>query len=110
MAILQKAPTGAKVFDLDQARAARAEARAASGEPNPLIKLAAGYVEVKPEFDITVGETLASGRIRDALLGLLLDPADVDVLTEGGLSAQDLNAIVQWLGATMGESLASLAS
>lgn len=107
MSILKEAPAGAPVFDVGQARAARAEARAAAGDPNPVLKLEAGYVEVNPEFNITVGESLSAGKIREALAGLLADPADVDVLIEDGVSAQDLKALIDFLGSSVGESKAS---
>lgn len=108
MAILSEAPAGANILDLGQARAARAEARAAAGEGNPLVKLTAGYVEVKPEFDIFIGELLMVGKTRDALTGLLVHPEDVDALIGEGLTPADLNAIVEFIGGvTLGEAQAS---
>ena len=107
MAILKEAPAGAQVLDLGAARAARAEARAAAGETNPVIKLSAGYVEVKPEFDVTIAETLTAGRVRDALKSLLADPDDVEALIEEGITAPDLNEIVTFVGASLGEATAS---
>jgi hypothetical protein len=107
MAILKEAPAGANVLDLGAARAARAEARAATGAVDPVIKLTAGFVPIKPEFDVTVAELLVGGKIREALAALLVDPADVDSLISEGISAQDLNAIVAFVGASVGESQAS---
>lgn len=107
MAILKDAPAGAQVLDLGAARAARAEARVAAGAPNPVLKLSAGYVEVHPEFSVTIGETLKAGEIREALQSLLVDPNDVDALIEEGISALDINEILTFLGASLGEATAS---
>lgn len=111
MAILSSAPEGAEVLDLDAARAARAEARAAAGKGLPLIKVSAGYVEAKPEIDLECAEDFLAGRFRDGLAKLLADPADVDALWAGGLSRADLDTIGEFVnGATSGESPASSAS
>lgn len=104
MAITNEAPKGAAVLDLEAARAARVEARVAAGEANPVIKLAAGYVEVNAEVDVLSAEDFAAGRIRDGLAKMLADPADIDVLVEHGLSAEDLKAIVEFIsGVSLGE-------
>jgi hypothetical protein len=104
MAIRNDAPDGAKILDLEAARVARAEVRAAEGQGNPFLKLTAGYVEVRPEIAVSVAATLQNGEIREALQSLLVDPADVDVLLEDGLSIQDLEAITKFLtGLTLGE-------
>lgn len=111
MAILASAPEGAKVLDLDAARAARAEARAAAGEANPLLKIDAGYIEVRPEVDLLCAEDFTAGRISDGLTKLLADPADAPVLLAHGLSQQDLEQIVSFVtGVSLGESRASSAS
>jgi hypothetical protein len=93
MAILSKAPEGAKVLDLGAARSARAEVRAAEGQGNPVIKLAAGYVEVRPEISISIASAFENNDIRGGLAGLLVDPADVDALFDDGLTAQDMEAV-----------------
>ncbi len=111
MAILAAAPEGAQVLDVEAARAARAEARAAAGQGNPFIKVAAGFIEVRPEVDIESAENFLAGRLREGLAKLLIDPADVDVVLAGGLSRADLDAIGEFvMGATSGESQASPAS
>lgn len=111
MAILSTAPEGARVLDLDAARAARAEARAAAGEGLPVIKVSAGYVEVSPEVDLIAGEDFLAGRFREGLALLLADPSDVDAVLAGGLSKDDLNAIGEFItGLSVGESPASPAS
>lgn len=105
MAILKKAPAGANVLDLGEARAARAEARAEAGDANPVVKLDVGYVEVKPEFDILIGEKLKAGQIREAVTALLVDPADADAVIEYGLTGEDLNALITFVsGVTVGEA------
>jgi len=104
MAILKDAPEGAKVLDLAAARAAREEARVQAGEAKPVIKLEAGFVEVNPEVDVLAAEAFTEGHIRDGLAKLLADPADIDVLVEGGLSRFDLEAIVNFItGVGLGE-------
>ncbi len=111
MSILMTAPDGANVLDLDAARAARAEARAAAGEANPFIKVSAGYIEVRPEIDLLVIEDFNANRISAALERLLVDPADVPALLSAGLSSADLQGITEFVtGKTLGESLASTAS
>lgn len=104
MAILSEAPKGAKVLDLGAARIARTEARTATGEALPVIKLAAGYVEVKPEVDILSAEDFAAGHIRAGLAKLLADPADIDALVADGITKDDLDAIATFItGASLGE-------
>lgn len=108
MTILKKAPEGAQVLDLGAARVARAEARAAEGKGNPFLKLAAGFVEVKPEFALTVAFDFKAERIEEGLAGLLVDPADLPVLLADGLSGQDLEGIAKFINGTpLGESSAS---
>jgi hypothetical protein len=108
MSILKAAPSGASVLDLGAARAARAEARAAAGEGNPFIKLDAGYVEVRPEFDITLALDFQNENIEGGLAKLLVDPTDVAVLLSEGLTTGDLTAITQFVsGKSLGESSAS---
>jgi len=110
MSVLLTAPEGANVLDLGAARAARAEVRASEGVSAPYLKLAAGYVPVKPEFDITVALDFQAEDIRGGLEKLLADPADLDLLLADGLSKQDLEEITQFLvGSTLGESPASSA-
>jgi hypothetical protein len=104
MAILKSAPEGANVLDLDAARVARAEARAAAGESLPLIKVAAGYVETKPEIDLTCADDFVAGRISAGLAKLLADPTDVASLLADGLSRDDLEAITTFVaGTSLGE-------
>lgn len=110
MAILTEAPEAANIIDLDAARKARAEARAESGGEVTVIKLAAGFVECRPEFSLSVVEKLRSSDIRGALADLLLDPADTDALLAEGVTAQDLGVIVSFVGASVGEALASTKS
>jgi hypothetical protein len=104
MSILKAAPAGANVLDLGAARVARAEARAAEGKGNPFLKLAAGYVEVKAEFSLTVAFDFKAEDIKAGLAGLLVDPADVDALLEDGLTAADLSEITTFVsGFSLGE-------
>lgn len=108
MAILKDAPAGAQVFDLDAARAARAEARAASGAGNPFLKLAAGYVEAKAEVPLTAMDDFTAGNLSDGLAALVVDPADVQSLLADGLTTDDVAAILKFItGADSGESVAS---
>jgi hypothetical protein len=102
MAILKSAPEGSQVLDLNAARVARAEARA--GKSNPVVKLAAGFVELSPEVDVIAAEELSAGHFRAGLGKLLVDPADIDVLLEGGLSKDDLESLVGFItGLNLGE-------
>lgn len=104
MTILKKAPEGANVLDLAGARAGRAEARALAGEANPVLKLEAGFIELRPEIDITTSDDFLAGRTKAALAKLLVDPADVDELLKSGLSTGDLEAITKFVaGKTPGE-------
>lgn len=108
MSIRSEAPAGAQVLDLDAARAARAEARVAAGDVNPVIKLAAGFVDVNPEFDVLAAENFSKGDIRGGLTKILADPADIDELVKGGLSTDDLESIVKFVtGVELGESTPS---
>ncbi len=107
MAIVTDLPEDATVIDLDAARKARAEARAESAAPDTYIKLAAGYVPVKAEFSLSVIEHLRKGEVADALAALLTDPADADVLIADGVSAQDINVIMAFVGSSLGEASAS---
>lgn len=108
MSILLEIPSGARSFDLGAARQARAEARAAAGESNPYVKLSAGYVEVKPEFALTVAFAFKSGDLKAGLAGMLVDPVDVDALLADGISSEDLEAITKFAsGKSLGESAAS---
>ena len=102
MAILKTAPEGAQVLDLNAARVARAEAR--GGKANPVVKLAAGFVEISPEVDVIAAELLSDGHFRAGLTLILVDPTDIDALLEGGLSKDDLEALVGFItGLTLGE-------
>ena len=106
MSISKKAPEGSQVLDLGAARTARAEARA--GQSAPVIKLSAGYVEIKAEMDVLVAEDLVNGKISSALSRLLADPADVDALMAEGITDEDLQSIVEFAaGKKLGESTAS---
>lgn len=108
MSILLQIPSGARELDLGAARAARAEARAASGEGNPFLKLAAGYVEIKAEIALTVAFAFQNKDIKGGLEGMLVDPADVDALLADGLSSDDLKEISKFVtGASLGELPAS---
>lgn len=108
MSILLDIPSGARALDLGAARVARAEARAAAGESNPFLKLSAGYVEVKPEFALTVAFAFKNEDIRGGLEGMLVDPTDVDALLADGLTSQDLQDIAKFVtGTSLGESAAS---
>lgn len=108
MTILSSAPEGATVFDLDGARAARAEARAAAGVGLPVLKVSAGYIEVKPEVDLDSADLFLAGDLKGGLAKLLADPADVDAVLAGGLSREDLDAIGTFItGLNQGESPAS---
>jgi hypothetical protein len=100
MAILKEAPEGAPVLDLGAVRAARQEARAATGAATPVIKLAVGYVELNPEFDVMSAEDFATGNIRGGLSRVLADPADIDELIKGGLSRDDLKSIMEFVTGT----------
>ena len=108
MSILKTAPSGATVLDLGAGRVARAEVRAAAGDVGSYLHLTAGFVQVRPEFALTVAFDLQAERIREGLSGLLVDPTDLDALLEDGLTAPDLGEIVKFVtGKTVGESLAS---
>lgn len=103
MAILAEAPEGANVLDLGAARAARAEARAASGEGDSFIKLSAGFVQVLPEIPISVAVILEAGDVKAGLAGLLADPADVEALLVE-ITSNDVEALVKFItGTSLGE-------
>jgi hypothetical protein len=107
MSLVKKVPFGAEILDLVGARTARAEARA--GQALPHIKIAGGYIPIQPEFDLTSSEALLKGDVRLGLERLLADPADVDLIMNGGLTGEDLSAIVKFVvGKTVGESAASV--
>lgn len=106
--ILKTAPEGAEVLDLDAARVARAEARAAEGKTNAYIKLSKGFVEVKAELPIDVAFKFSNEDIRGGLADMLADPSDLEVLLEDGVSAQDLAEITKFIaGVSLGELPAS---
>lgn len=100
--ILDTAPEGANVLDLDAAREARAEAK--KDEPNPVIKLQAGFVELRKEVDITAADDFKDGNLLAGLAKLLADPADVAALTKDGFSSEDLSAVTMFVsGRSLGE-------
>ena len=104
MAILSETPEGAKVLDLAAARVARAEAR---GEKSYL-KLNAGFVEVQPEVALAAADAFVAGDIKKGVSLLVADPADADLLIADGLTAEDLEAIIEHIsGKSLGESSAS---
>ena len=104
MAILSEAPEGAAVLDLEASRAARAEARTAAGKGSSFLKLAVGYVEIRPEFPLSVADAFKAEDINAGLAGMLVDPADVDALLADGLTAQDLEALTKFIsGVSLGE-------
>ena len=105
MAILKKAPEGARVLDLNASRVAHAEALAAEGAPNPVIKLAAGFIEVRPDLNLLCAEDFTEGRFSAGLAKILIDPTDADELLKGGLTKEDLEAISAFItGKSLGES------
>ncbi|NNC10697.1 hypothetical protein HII28_02190 [Planctomonas sp. JC2975] len=102
MSILSEAPDGAEVIDLAASRAARAEVDATL--PPVLLKIEAGYIQVKRDLDVLCAEDFTAGRFRTGLAKLLQDPADVDELVKRGLSKDDLSAIVAHVtGSSLGE-------
>ena len=102
MAILKTAPDGADVLDLAAARTARAEAHA--WEPYPLIRLAAGFVEVRREIDVTAADDFAAGKFKPGLMKLLVDATDVEELVKGGFTRDDLDAVTRFItGRHLGE-------
>lgn len=104
MAILSKVPEGASVLDLAPARAARAEARAESGAGNPLLKLAVGFVELRPEICVEAAALLAEGNLRGGLGMLLADPSDLDAIFNEGLTKEDVHTLTVFIsGLTPGE-------
>lgn len=108
MTILKKAPEGAQVLDLGAARAARAEVRASRGEGNPYLKLAAGFVQVKPEIPLIAAFMFQAEHIEAGLKEMLVDPADVEALLADGLTSEDMKELAKFVaGKSLGESLAS---
>ena len=106
MAILSKLPEGASVLDLDAARVARQEARAAQGLGDPFIKLEAGYVQVVPEVPLAAAYLFQDERIKEGLELLFADKADAEAVWPT-LTAGDFEAILNFItGKTPGESLA----
>jgi len=102
MTIQQQAPDGAQIVDLVAARAARAEVDASL--PPALLKIDAGYIEIRREIDVLSAEDFTNGQFRAGLSKLLADPADVDELVAFGLSKGDLELIVNYItGKTLGE-------
>jgi len=103
--ILTEAPAGARVLDFAPARAARAEARAARGEPAAFIKLAVGYVGVRAEIPLEAAILLEESKLREGLAGILTDPSDIDALLADGLATNDLEALVELItgGVKLGE-------
>lgn len=102
MSILSAAPEGAEVIDLAASRAARSEVDATL--PPVLIKIEAGYIQIKRDLDVLAAEDFTDGHIREGLAKLLADPADIDELVKRGLSKDDLQAIVDHVtGSTLGE-------
>lgn len=102
MSILSEAPEGAEVIDLAAARAARAEVDATL--PPVLLKIEAGFIQLKRDLDVLAAEDFTDGHIREGLAKLLADPADIDELVKRGLSKDDLQAIVNHItGSTLGE-------
>lgn len=104
MAILDSIPEGASVIDLDAARVARAEAR----ESKTFVKLSAGFIEVNAELPLISAEAFTEGNVNEGIGYLLADPADVEPLLKSGLSAEDLQVIIEHVsGKTLGELSAS---
>lgn len=102
MTVLESAPDGAVILDLDKARVARAEL--AKDLPFRLIHLSAGYVEVKHEVDILCAEDFTAGRITDGLQKLLADPADIAAVIADGVTNEDFTAITAFVtGKSLGE-------
>ena len=98
--ILNTAPDGAKVLDLSAAHIARAEATVQAR----VIKISAGYVEVRNEIDVFAADDFFQNRIRDGLAKLLKDPADIDEIVKFGLTSSDLELLTDFvLGKTPGE-------
>ena len=108
MSILKAAPEGANVLDLAETRRTRAEIRAGKGEGAPFLKLAAGYVEVKPEIPLISAFLFQAEKIEEGLRAMLADPSDAQALLDDGLSADDLGELAKFVaGKSLGESLAS---
>ncbi|MEO6116013.1 MAG: hypothetical protein ABIP33_06475 [Pseudolysinimonas sp.] len=100
--ILKEAPEGSEVLDLDGLRAARAEL--VKDEPGPVVKIVAGFIELKPSLDVTAAIDFSEGRFRDGLGKLLADPSDVDELIKTGFSTDDINSLTMFIaGRSLGE-------
>ena len=100
--ILDAAPEGARVLDLSAIHAARAEAH--KDEPLPVVKLSAGFVEMKHEIELGAVEDFAKADFRSGLAKMLKDPGDVDALFDGGLTRDDLESLNRFLtGQTLGK-------
>jgi len=104
--ILKDAPAGSAILDLEAVRAARTEAH--KDEAGPVVKVSAGYLQLRREIDVTAGMDFARAKFREGLEKLLEDPADVDDLLSGGFSTDDINAVINFIsGRSLGESPAS---
>lgn len=95
-------------LDLNAARAARAAKRGEPmvvelGEPPQSFQLVA-------ELPVEVSERAAAGDVTGAMRGILANPdEDWPKLKDLNLTYDDITAIVEFYGTTMGESLASAA-
>lgn len=106
--ITQEAPEGAQVLDLQGARVARQEARVAAGEPNPVVKISAGFIELKAEVDVLAVEDFEANNLRAAFTKMLADPEDIEPLIQFGLSSQDAELLIDFIvGKSLGEASAS---
>lgn len=102
MSILKNAPAGAEIIDVAGARAARAEVDATL--PPVLLKIDAGFIQLRRDIDVLCAEDFTSGRFREGLSKILTDPADIDELVKYGLSRPDLEQIVDHItGHALGE-------
>ena len=103
MAILSAVPEGSNVLDLEAARVARSEAR---GDIKQFLKLTVGYVEVLPEIPLDAAYLFKDEMVKEGLMMLLADPADID-LVWSGLTGDDFQSIVEYASSkSLGESLA----
>lgn len=83
-------------FDLDAARAARAEKRG----PNPTITVDSREWEMAPELPMEVLELVDKGNVRAAFDRLVIGPVDDDgedapAFPSGSLTVQDVAALVE---------------
>lgn len=91
-------------IDLDAARAARIEQRAAAGKGNPKVKLGGQVFEFRAELPIVAAELALDGKITEALALLLVDPGQADAFMAAGLSQYDVELLMDRLfGSTLGE-------